>query len=193
VYLSNRDIRWAIQSGKLIVDPPPESFGCGYDETSIDLHQDDIEHAKVWDTAKLCAQNRMSGPAEPVLYLGEFEWDDLAGTFLVPVPEEPADPDTRTRTQVYRKGADIIVKPGGFLLWTTKEVVGTPQANPELIAFVNAKSTRARHGHSGSFHRADHSLGLEREDHPGNRQPRAVHFRAAPQGCDRTVDGRHDQ
>jgi dCTP deaminase len=38
------------------------------------------------------------------------------------------------------------VKPGGFLLWTTKEWVGTPITNPELICFVDGKSTRARTG-----------------------------------------------
>jgi dCTP deaminase len=40
----------------------------------------------------------------------------------------------------------VIVKPGGFVLWTTKERVGTPLTNPRFIAFVNAKSTRARAG-----------------------------------------------
>jgi deoxycytidine triphosphate deaminase len=34
----------------------------------------------------------------------------------------------------------------GFLLWATKEWIGTPVKNPELICFVNAKSTRARTG-----------------------------------------------
>jgi dCTP deaminase len=38
------------------------------------------------------------------------------------------------------------VKPGGFLLWPTRERIGTPSSNPRLISFVNAKSTRARTG-----------------------------------------------
>lgn len=38
------------------------------------------------------------------------------------------------------------MKPGGFLLWTTREKVGTPTQNPGFICFVNAKSTRARTG-----------------------------------------------
>lgn len=40
MYLSNRDIRWAIDRGTLIVDPRPEALGAGYDETAIDLHLD---------------------------------------------------------------------------------------------------------------------------------------------------------
>jgi deoxycytidine triphosphate deaminase len=49
-----------------------------------------------------------------------------------------------------------VVKQFGFLLWTTKETVGTPvidldspaaaQRHPELICFVNAKSSQARAG-----------------------------------------------
>ena len=31
MYLSGRDIKWTIECGKLIVDPPPASFGAGYD------------------------------------------------------------------------------------------------------------------------------------------------------------------
>jgi hypothetical protein len=40
MYLSNRDIKWAIDCGKLIVDPRPEACEPpkGYDETGIDLH-----------------------------------------------------------------------------------------------------------------------------------------------------------
>ena len=48
--------------------------------------------------------------------------------------------------RVCLRGHQVIVKPGGFLLWTTHETVGTPPTNPNFIAFVNAKSTRARTG-----------------------------------------------
>jgi len=47
---------------------------------------------------------------------------------------------------VYRRGPEIIVKPNGFLLWQTKERIGTPVRNPGLICFVDGKSTRARTG-----------------------------------------------
>lgn len=42
MFLSDRDIKYAIQTGKLIVKPPPEYFHCEYDPNSIDLHLDDI-------------------------------------------------------------------------------------------------------------------------------------------------------
>jgi hypothetical protein len=35
MYLSNRDIKWAIDCGKLIANPRPEVFNAGYDETSM--------------------------------------------------------------------------------------------------------------------------------------------------------------
>lgn len=147
MYLSNRDIKWAIESAKLIVIPPPEHFNSGYDETSIDLHLDDIEHAKVWDASRLRDQQKKAGnPGGPYLHLGSFEWENFSAEYLIRVPEEPADPMVADSLKVFRRGNEIILKPGGFLLWTTKEVVGTPEQNPELIAFVNAKSTRARTG-----------------------------------------------
>jgi deoxycytidine triphosphate deaminase len=147
MYLSNRDIKWAIESGKLIVDPPPSHFKCGFDETSIDLHLDGIDHAKVWNVEKHKDHQRKAGnPAAPFLYLGEFEWENFSGEFLMPVPNEPTKAEDRDNLKVYRRGNEIIVKPGGFMLWTTMEVVGTPKENPELIAFVNAKSTKARTG-----------------------------------------------
>lgn len=40
----------------------------------------------------------------------------------------------------------VIVRTGGFLLWQTKERVGTPTDGAELICFVDGKSTRARAG-----------------------------------------------
>jgi hypothetical protein len=51
MFLSNRDIQHAIQTRQLLVTPPPEEFGAGYDETSIDLHLDAVEEAKVWNVA----------------------------------------------------------------------------------------------------------------------------------------------
>jgi dCTP deaminase len=39
----------------------------------------------------------------------------------------------------------VIVRPNGFLLWQTKEKVGTPH-DAKLISFVNGKSSRARAG-----------------------------------------------
>jgi dCTP deaminase len=47
---------------------------------------------------------------------------------------------------VCRRGEEIIVRPGGFLLWQTREKVGTPKSDPQFICFVDGKSTRARTG-----------------------------------------------
>jgi dCTP deaminase len=45
-----------------------------------------------------------------------------------------------------RRGNEIIVRPEGFLLWMTREEVGTPKTNADLICFVEGKSTKARTG-----------------------------------------------
>lgn len=47
---------------------------------------------------------------------------------------------------VQRRMNQVIVRTGGFLLWQTKERVGTPTDGAELICFVDGKSTRARAG-----------------------------------------------
>jgi dCTP deaminase len=39
-----------------------------------------------------------------------------------------------------------LVRPVGFLLWQTKEKIGTTLHNPQSICFVDGKSTRARTG-----------------------------------------------
>jgi dCTP deaminase len=85
--------------------------------------------------------------------LGAFDWDYMA-QHLEAVPIGEKDPKGEKR-KVFRQGDEIIVRPFGFLLWATLEEVGTPtvdiavkklQRHPELICFVNAKSTKARTG-----------------------------------------------
>jgi dCTP deaminase len=155
VFFSNRDIRWAIKCGKLIVEPPPEFFPSGgYDETSIDLHLGPIEAAQVWDieSYKAAALGRRQD-REAEIDLGSFQWDRISAGYLVGVPAE--DRHAEARQLVFRRRDEIVVRPFGFLLWTTKERVGTPrvdptvtepQRHPELICFVDGKSTRARTG-----------------------------------------------
>jgi len=160
MYLSNRDIKWAIGCGKLIVEPRPEAHTPpkGYDETAIDLHLGPIETAKVWDLASLAASDAARGAASqgqaPEVHLGSFEYRTMAAGHLKPVPAQDKDTAGKPRL-VYRRGDEIIVRQLGFLLWTTREKVGTPaidpermepQRHPELICFVNAKSTKARTG-----------------------------------------------
>src|SRR5438270_821679 len=45
MYLSDRDLEFAVRTGQLIVDPAPAE----YDTTSIDLYLDSVEKARVWD------------------------------------------------------------------------------------------------------------------------------------------------
>lgn len=61
MYLSNVDIKAAIDNGSLIVDPRPEHFGCGYDETSIDLHLDNSDMARVWDADSMATEDQGRG------------------------------------------------------------------------------------------------------------------------------------
>jgi dCTP deaminase len=138
MYLSDRDLRFALATGQLIVNPPPAEM----DTTSIDLHLDAIEEARVWDVKAFARQQEEAG-APAILGVGKFKFKAFAEQFAVPVPsEEEAVPEAR----VYRDGRRVIIKPGGFFLWQTREVVGTPESDPRLICFVDGKSTRARTG-----------------------------------------------
>jgi dCTP deaminase len=146
MFQSNRDIRWAVLCQQLVVDPPPEHFNAGYDETSIDLHLDDSREAKVWDIQAFSREQALSGGRGPELYLGRFNYGEFSERYLIDPPEEAGDEQAYALQRVCRRGPQVIVKSGGFVLWTTKERVGTPVTNPRLICFVNAKSTRARTG-----------------------------------------------
>ena len=155
MYLSNRDIKWAIECGKLIVDPAP-TLEQGYDETSIDLHLGPVKDACIWDVEPLVSDAKSSGQPShdgaPEIHLGSFEWKSFAEKRLMEIPRE----DKSKSQLVFRRGDDVVIRKFGFLLWPTKERVGTPridplsptkvQRPPELICFVNAKSTKARTG-----------------------------------------------
>jgi dCTP deaminase len=135
MYLSDRDLRWAIDQGNLIVEPKPERI----DPTSIDLHLDSIEQAKVWDVDAYNADVTSTGANPQELRIGKFKYLEFAPKYRKPPSENHAE-------NVFRRGNQIIVKPGGFLLWQTKEWVGTPEIGANLIAFIDGKSTRARTG-----------------------------------------------
>jgi deoxycytidine triphosphate deaminase len=141
MYLSSHELPWAIDNGQLIVSPRPEEMGQGYDETSIDLHLDRVEEAKIWNLRALRESEEARGSSGPEVHIGRFNWATFSEKYLMDPPERP-EPDAL----VFRRGPEVIVKPGGFLLWQTKEKVGTPRENPGLICFVDGKSTRARTG-----------------------------------------------
>ncbi|HZL36941.1 MAG TPA: hypothetical protein VFC78_16595 [Tepidisphaeraceae bacterium] len=135
MYLSDRDLSWAIQRGNLIVDPLPSKI----DPTSIDLHLDSPDQAKIWDIAQFTKDQDTSGLVAPELRIGKFKYDRFAPKYLMSPPEDE-------RELVFRRGKQIVIKPGGFLLWQIKEWVGTPEDGANLIAFIDGKSTRARTG-----------------------------------------------
>jgi dCTP deaminase len=142
MYLSNRDIKWAIDCERLIIRPRPEEFGKGYDETSIALHLDRIEEAKIWDVDALLESEDARGGRHPEVKIGRFNWGRFSEKYL----RNPPEWTDGSEEKVLRRGPEIVVRPGGFLLWQTKEFVGTPAVNPGLICFLDGKSTRARTG-----------------------------------------------
>jgi deoxycytidine triphosphate deaminase len=120
MYLSNRDIKWAMENGRLLCTRLPEDMGAGYDETSIDLHLDTGREAFIWDIESFQASEDARGRGAPELHIGRFNWGRFSRQYLIHPPEDSRQP-------VYRRGPEIIVKPSGFLLWQTKERIGTPK------------------------------------------------------------------
>jgi dCTP deaminase len=137
MYLTDRDLKHAVARGHLIVDPAPLE----YDTTGIDLHLDHIEEARVWDHSSFEKAQSDSGN-RPWLGVGGFDYQAFANKYTLPVQSRGADSQQR----VWRDGNRIILAPGGFFLWQTREVVGTPVEDARYICFIDGKSTRARIG-----------------------------------------------
>jgi dCTP deaminase len=138
MYLSDRDLEFAVRTQQLIVEPAPTE----YDTTSIDLHLDVIEETRVWNAPAFEAQQRDSGN-EPTLGVGGFNHDAFAARFHSSIPEEDAGNPNQL---VFRRGRAVVLRRHGYFLWQTKEKVGTPEENPRLICFIDGKSTKARTG-----------------------------------------------
>jgi dCTP deaminase len=138
MYLSDRDLEYAVQTRQLIVDPAPTE----YDTTSIDLHLDRADRAKVWNVAAFEKQQGGAGHVPATVRVGRFDHRTFSGQFHMPVPEEVEGQNQ----PVFRRGGSIIIRPQGFFVWQTQEVVGTPEVDPRLICFINGKSTIARMG-----------------------------------------------
>jgi dCTP deaminase len=136
MYLSDRDLKFAIETGQLIVDPAPIEF----DTTSIDLHLDNVNEAKIWNV-KAFRQKQENSGGETWLRVGKYKFRTFSQEFYQSVPEDSSSDNT-----VYRNGDRVILRPGGFLLWQTREAVGTPEIDPRLICFINGKSSSARSG-----------------------------------------------
>ena len=61
MFLSDRDLLWAIQTGRLIINPRPEKI----DATSIDLHLGKIDDAKIWDIVQFASDQQDLGKPRP--------------------------------------------------------------------------------------------------------------------------------
>ena len=143
MYLSDRDLHWAIERKLLIVQAPEGIAPPKVDPTSIDLRLDNVSEAKIWDIERFKNKHDMAGIGEAELHLGSFKFAAFAEEYLIPPPSyKPRHYDER----VCRRGDEVLIRPGGFLLWQTKEKIGTPQQNPQYMCFIDGKSTRARTG-----------------------------------------------
>ena len=135
MYLSDRDLRYAIETGRLTVEPKPKTI----DSTSIDLHLDSIEKAMVWDIDKFAQINKESGHPERRLRTSSVEFKAFSERYLKKVPADENE-------LVFRTDKQVVIRQGGLLLWQTQEKIGTPEENAGLIGFIDGKSTRARTG-----------------------------------------------
>jgi deoxycytidine triphosphate deaminase len=139
MYLSDVDLRRAIECDELIIKPAPTGE---IGPTSIDLHLDLVEEANIWDCEALAAHNEALGLSARELNVARMTYGDVSRQYLVQPPRE-ADVNGGL---VFRRENAIILRPHGFVVWQTKEVVGTPKENPKYICFIDGKSTRARTG-----------------------------------------------
>lgn len=146
MYLSDRDAKWAIERKLLIVESPEGDGPPKIDPSSIDLRLDRVEEAKIWDVAAYTKHVNVggAGAGEPILHVGSqwYKYGEMS-KFLISPPNRVA---SDVNQKVYKNGEAIFIRPGGFLLWQTKEKIGTPLIDPRFICFVDGKSTRARAG-----------------------------------------------
>src|SRR5437762_3301171 len=84
MFLSDRDLRWAIETGRLIVEPRPKKI----DPTSIDLHLDSADQAKRWDMEALARSNQTHGYPRTELRLGKFDYRNFSASYLVSLLED---------------------------------------------------------------------------------------------------------
>ncbi len=139
MYLSDVDLRQAVECGDLIVEPPSiDEIG----PTSIDLHLGPAEEAFIWDCEAIAAHNEAFGHKTRELNAARMTYGTVSREFLIHAPREADLKDGL----VFRREDAIILRPQGFVVWQTEEVVGTPDENPKYICFIDGKSTRSRTG-----------------------------------------------
>lgn len=146
MYLANKDLQHAINTGRLIFRPPPEPDS--FDTDSIDVTLGELSAARIIDEQKFTdnwESNRLQGATItpfPSLSVGKFSWKAWEGDYLCPPPTYTEDLDGK----VFVYEGMVVLKPGGYVIWSTREVVGTPEENPEFVVYIDGKSTRARTG-----------------------------------------------
>ncbi len=141
MYLSDTDLRAALQSGRLIVIPHPEYGKIG--PTSIDVHLDSIDQAQIWNIEKIKADNEKRGIPPLEINIARMNYGGMSREYLMPPPNEK---DASDDDRVVRRDRCVVLRQGGFVLWQTKEIIGTPKENAEFICFIDGKTTRARTG-----------------------------------------------
>lgn len=137
MFLSDRDLLWAIDNNKLISKPYPNKDDIG--SSSIDLHLDRVEEAKIWNINEYNHDAAREGNPEFELELGEFDYRKVSQKYLI-------TPSSNPQEKVFRRRDQLIIKPNAFVLWQTKEKIGTPSVGADLICFIDGKSTKARAG-----------------------------------------------
>jgi len=75
--------------------------------------------------------------------VARMDYGAMSRKYLILPPHER---DARDTDPVVMRDDCVVVRPGGFVLWQTKEIVGTPEDEPKFICFIDGKSTRARTG-----------------------------------------------
>lgn len=88
MYLSDRDLKFAVETRQLIVNPPPSE----YDTTSVDLHLDTIQEAKIWDLELFKTRQAAAGN-DPWLRIARYQFRAFSEEFCRSVPDGPAPND----------------------------------------------------------------------------------------------------
>ncbi len=111
MYLSDRDLAWAIKCGRLIIKPEPEKI----DATSIDLHLDGVEKARVWDMARFKADKSDSGDEALELRAGQIHYKNFSRKYQIPVPDDEGQLVFRRHNQIISHGRTFTGKSNGIM------------------------------------------------------------------------------
>jgi hypothetical protein len=85
MYLSDRDLEFAVKTGQLIVDPAPTEF----DTTSIDLHLDNVHEAKIWNVEEFKRKQAEAGN-DSWLRVSKYKYRIFSREYYQNVPEDPS-------------------------------------------------------------------------------------------------------